>query len=63
MTICLTKGLACPIGAVVIGCKADILKMKNLRKALGGGLWHPGLLTAAATYSLKHILPEISRDN
>ena len=55
----MTKGLACPIGAVVIGNKAEIIKIKNIRKALGGGLWHPGLLTAAATYSLEHILPEI----
>jgi threonine aldolase len=48
----LTKGLACPIGAVVTGSKSDIAKMKSIRKALGGGLWHPGLLTAAASYSL-----------
>jgi threonine aldolase len=63
MTICLTRGLGCPIGAVVIGSISEIVKIKNIRKALGGGLWHPGLLTAAAAYSLQHILPEIPKDN
>ena len=52
MTICLTKGLGCPIGAIFLGSTAEIVKIKSIRKALGGGLWHPGLLTAAATYSL-----------
>jgi threonine aldolase len=47
----MTKGLACPIGAAVIGSKEDVIKLTSIRKALGGGLWHPGLLTAAATYS------------
>lgn len=63
LTICLAKGLGCPIGACVVGSKAEIVKLKSLRKALGGGLWHPGLLTAAGAYALEHILPEIPKDN
>jgi hypothetical protein len=37
--------------------------LKNIRKGLGGGLWHPGLLTTAADYALKHSLPDIKKDN
>jgi len=63
MTICLTKGLCCPIGAAVIGSKELITKLKGIRKGLGGGLWHPGLLTAAGNYALDNLLPEIRKDN
>lgn len=63
MTICLTKGLSCPIGAAVIGSKQLIKELKNIRKGLGGGLWHPGILTAAGNYALDHLLPEIKLDN
>jgi threonine aldolase len=61
--VCFTKGLNCPIGAAVIGTKELIIRLKNIRKGLGGGLWHPGLLTTAADYALKHSLPDIKKDN
>jgi len=63
MTICLTKGLCCPIGAAVIGPKTLITKLKNIRKGLGGGIWHTGLLSSAGIYALDNLLPEIKKDN
>jgi threonine aldolase len=63
MTVCFAKGLNCPVGGAVIGSKELIIKLKNIRKGLGGGLWHPGILTRAANYALDHLLPEIKKDN
>jgi len=63
MSICLSKGLGCPFGAVILGTKAEVVQLKQLRKALGGGLWHNGLIAAAGSYALKHMVPEVEKDN
>ena len=63
MSICFTKGLCCPIGAIVIGNKDDIIQMKQLRKGLGGGIWHTGIIAAPAAYAIKNLLPEVKKDN
>lgn len=34
---CLSKGLGCPIGSVLLGTKEFIQQARRLRKALGGG--------------------------
>lgn len=52
MSICLTKGLCCPIGSIVIGPTEFISRLKSVRKGLGGGIWHNGLLSIGGLYSL-----------
>ncbi len=63
MTLCFTKGLCCPIGAAIVGSRDNIKRLKNIRKSLGGGLLHTGILTNAIEYALDHLLPEIKLDN
>lgn len=63
MTICLTKGLCCPIGAVVVGDQPFIASLNNIRKGLGGGIWHTGILSTAGSYALHNLVPEIAKDN
>lgn len=57
MTICFTKGLCCPIGAAVIGPKDIVRRLKGIRKSLGGGIFHTGLLTTGAEYAIDNLLP------
>ena len=38
MTLCLSKGVGCPMGAVLFGDKAFIETARHLRKSLGGGM-------------------------
>lgn len=38
VTLCLSKGLGCPLGSLVIGNKKDIKHCLILRKLLGGNL-------------------------
>jgi len=55
MTICFSKSLGCPTGAVVLGDKDFINKLRFIRKSLGGTMRQTGLLTAAGLWALKHM--------
>lgn len=51
-TFCLSKGLAAPIGSVVIGSREFIFKARRARKLLGGGMRQVGILAAAGLVAL-----------
>jgi threonine aldolase len=52
-TFCLSKGLACPIGSVVVGKKDFIWQARRARKLLGGGMRQVGVLAAAGLVALR----------
>jgi threonine aldolase len=52
-TFCLSKGLACPVGSVVVGSKDFIWKARRARKLLGGGMRQVGILAAAGLIALR----------
>jgi threonine aldolase len=52
LTFCLSKGLAAPIGSVVVGDKAFIGRARRARKLLGGGMRQVGVLAAAGLVAL-----------
>jgi threonine aldolase len=52
VSFCLSKGLACPIGSVVVG-KADFIhRARRGRKLVGGGMRQVGVLAAAGLVAL-----------
>lgn len=51
-TFCLSKGLAAPIGSVVVGKKDFIFRARRARKLLGGGMRQVGILAAAGLVAL-----------
>jgi threonine aldolase len=51
-TFCLSKGLAAPIGSVVVGSMEFIWKARRARKLLGGGMRQVGVLAAAGLVAL-----------
>jgi len=53
VTFCLSKGLACPVGSVVVGDAAFIWKARRARKLLGGGMRQAGILAAAGLVALR----------
>jgi threonine aldolase len=63
ISICLSKGLGCPVGSLLIGNKAFIEKAKRIRKVLGGGMRQSGYLAAAGLYSLQHNIPKLVNDH
>jgi len=60
---CLSKGLGCPAGSMVIGDAADIGRARRLRKLLGGGMRQAGVLAAPALVALDEGLGHFARDH
>ncbi|TDS09747.1 threonine aldolase family protein [Sphingobacterium paludis] len=52
ISICLSKGLGCPVGSVLIGSQELVSKARRFRKVMGGGWRQAGALAAAGIYAL-----------
>jgi threonine aldolase len=52
VTFCLSKGLACPVGSVVVGSREVIWRARRARKMVGGGMRQAGILAAAGLVAL-----------
>jgi len=63
ISICLSKGLGCPIGSVLLGSKADIKRARKVRKSFGGGMRQAGFLAAAGIYALDHQVDRLKEDH
>lgn len=63
VTFCLSKGLGCPVGSVLCGSRAFILKARRVRKMLGGGMRQAGILAAAGIYALEHHVERLADDH
>ncbi|QIZ77305.1 low-specificity L-threonine aldolase [Ferrimonas lipolytica] len=51
-TICLSKGLAAPVGSLLVGDELLIAKARRWRKMLGGGMRQAGIIAAAGQLAL-----------
>jgi threonine aldolase len=63
ISICLSKGLGCPVGSVLIGKKDFIKKARRIRKVFGGGMRQAGFLAAAGIYALKNNIERLKQDH
>jgi threonine aldolase len=63
ISVCLSKGLGCPVGSVLVGSKVAIDKALRIRKIFGGGMRQAGYLAAAAIYALDHHLDRLTDDH
>ena len=63
ISVCLSKGLGCPIGSVLIGDSVIMEKAIRIRKMLGGGMRQVGVLAAAGLYALDHHRKRLSEDH
>ena len=63
ISICLSKGLGCPIGSVLLGTKANIKRARKVRKVFGGGMRQAGFLAAAGIYALDHQVERLKEDH
>jgi threonine aldolase len=63
ISVCLSKGLGCPIGSVLVGNKELMQHAIRIRKILGGGMRQVGYLAAAGLYALDHHLERLSEDH
>jgi len=63
ISLCLSKGLAAPIGTVLVGSTDFIYHARRLRKALGGGWRQAGILAAAGIISLTKMVDRLKDDH
>lgn len=63
ISICLSKGLGCPVGSVLLGSAAHIRKARRVRKMMGGGMRQAGFLAAAGLYALEHQVNRLKDDH
>ena len=52
VTFCLSKGLGCPVGSVLVGTTEVIGRARRARKLVGGGMRQVGVLAAAGLVAL-----------
>lgn len=63
ISVCLSKGLGCPIGSVLVGDEQIMKKALRIRKILGGGMRQGGFLAAAGLYALDNNIERLSEDH
>jgi len=62
-SICLSKGLGAPMGAMLVGDSASITRSFRLRKMLGGGMRQIGHMAAAGMYALDNNIHRLTEDH
>jgi threonine aldolase len=60
---CLSKGLAAPVGSVLVGTKDFIARARKNRKILGGGLRQAGVIAAAGLVALETMIDRLAEDH
>jgi threonine aldolase len=63
ISICLNKGLGCPIGSILIGKKDFIKKARRVRKVFGGGMRQAGFMAASGIYAFQHHVGRLAEDH
>jgi threonine aldolase len=63
ISICLSKGLGCPVGSVLLGSLETIKQAERFRKVMGGGWRQAGYLAAAGIYALDNNIPRLKKDH
>jgi len=63
ISICLSKGLGCPVGSLLLGTTEFIRKARRIRKVFGGGMRQAGYLAAAGIYALENNIERLVQDH
>jgi len=63
LMFCLSKGLSCPIGSVIVGSEEFIERAEKVRKILGGGMRQAGIIAAAGIIALEKMIDRLEEDH
>jgi threonine aldolase len=63
LMFCLSKGLCCPVGSVIVGSREFIKKARKVRKVLGGGMRQAGIIAAAGIVALEKMVERLEEDH
>jgi threonine aldolase len=63
VTLCLSKGLGCPLGALVAGSSELVGRAWRVKHLLGGAMRQAGIVAAAGVYALDHHVDRLADDH
>jgi len=63
VSVALSKGLGCPVGSVIAGSYAGVVRARRARRMFGGAMRQSGILAAAGLYALEHNLSRLGEDH
>ena len=63
ISFCLSKGLGCPVGSLIVGTRPFIDRAHRFRKMFGGGMRQAGFLAAAGLYAFDHHIERLADDH
>jgi threonine aldolase len=63
VTLCFSKGLGCPLGAVIAGSTELMARARRGKHFFGGAMRQAGIVAAAALYALDHHVERIAEDH
>ncbi|PNQ72897.1 threonine aldolase [Hanstruepera neustonica] len=63
ISVCLSKGLGCPIGSVLIGDEEIMKDAVRIRKVFGGNMRQVGYLAASGLYALDNNINRLTEDH
>ncbi|MGD0073887.1 MAG: low-specificity L-threonine aldolase [Candidatus Binataceae bacterium] len=63
VSLCLSKGLACPVGSLLCGSREFIDQARRVRKMLGGGMRQAGIIAAAGIVALETMIDRLAEDH
>ncbi len=62
-TICFSKGLGCPLGAIIAGSSERMLRARRYKHQFGGAMRQAGIVAAACVYALDHHVERLADDH
>jgi len=63
VTLCLSKGLGCPLGAVLAGSRETFDRAWREKHLFGGAMRQAGIVAAAGVYALDHHVDRLADDH
>jgi len=63
LMFCLSKGLSCPIGSVIVGSNEFIERARKNRKTLGGGMRQAGIIAAPGIIAMEKMIARLEEDH
>ena len=63
VTLCLSKGLGCPLGAITAGSHERMAKARRMKHLFGGAMRQAGIVAAAGLYALEHNVERLAEDH
>jgi threonine aldolase len=63
VTLCLSKGLGCPLGALVAGSRERMGRARRFKHLFGGAMRQAGIVAAAGLYALERNVERLAEDH